>query len=414
LLTDEIAEHIPGCNMAFRRDQLRAIGGFDSRFRVAGDDVDICWRLQEQGWTLGFAPAAVVWHHRRTSIRRYWRQQRGYAEAEALLADKWPSKYNEAGHPTWAGRIYGMGLPGDIVRRQRIYHGVWGSALFQSVYEPARGAIASLPLMPEWYVIVAVLAGLSALGLAWMPLLWLTPLSGAALVATLVQAVAGARRASFPSAPAPGWRRQCLRGLTAWLYLIQPLARLLGRVRHGLGPWRRNRRLAVTWPWSRHWELWSESWQPPEDRLAHLEEALRRAAAAVARGGVFESWDLEIRGGLLGRVRTIMATEEHGAGRQLFRFRAWPHVPQPAVGLVLSLAVVAGLAALDGAWLAAASLTTLAAGLVALALGDYAAAHEAWDLALRRAEGVTANPKSESRWRCLSVLHSNDGNALRQ
>ena len=59
LLSDEIAEHIPGCNMAFRLDRLRAIGGFDPRFRVAGDDVDICWRLQERGWTLGFSPAAV-------------------------------------------------------------------------------------------------------------------------------------------------------------------------------------------------------------------------------------------------------------------------------------------------------------------------------------------------------------------
>ena len=70
LLSDEVAEHIPGCNMAYRLDRLRAIGGFDPRFRIAGDDVDICWRLQERGWTLGFSPAAVVWHHRRTIYPR--------------------------------------------------------------------------------------------------------------------------------------------------------------------------------------------------------------------------------------------------------------------------------------------------------------------------------------------------------
>ena len=55
-----VAEHIPGCNMAFRREALEAIGGFDPQFRIAGDDVDICWRLQERGWTIGFCPAAVV------------------------------------------------------------------------------------------------------------------------------------------------------------------------------------------------------------------------------------------------------------------------------------------------------------------------------------------------------------------
>ena len=47
LLSDQIAEHIPGCNSAFRRSALREIGGYDPRFWVAGDDVDICWRLQD-------------------------------------------------------------------------------------------------------------------------------------------------------------------------------------------------------------------------------------------------------------------------------------------------------------------------------------------------------------------------------
>ena len=64
LLSDREAEHIPGCNMAFRRRALLGIGGFDPRFRAAGDDVDICWRLQEDGATLGFSAGAVVWHRR--------------------------------------------------------------------------------------------------------------------------------------------------------------------------------------------------------------------------------------------------------------------------------------------------------------------------------------------------------------
>jgi len=42
LLSDGEAEHIPGCNMAFRKACLEEIGGFDSHFRVAGDDVDVC------------------------------------------------------------------------------------------------------------------------------------------------------------------------------------------------------------------------------------------------------------------------------------------------------------------------------------------------------------------------------------
>ena len=78
LLDDETAEHIPGCNMAFRKDALAEVGGFDPTYTAAGDDVDICWRLQALGYKLGFSPAAIVWHHRRKTVRSYLKQQMGY------------------------------------------------------------------------------------------------------------------------------------------------------------------------------------------------------------------------------------------------------------------------------------------------------------------------------------------------
>ena len=42
LVSDWEAEHIPGCNMAFRKDCLKAVDGFDPKFAAAGDDVDLC------------------------------------------------------------------------------------------------------------------------------------------------------------------------------------------------------------------------------------------------------------------------------------------------------------------------------------------------------------------------------------
>jgi glycosyltransferase involved in cell wall biosynthesis len=67
LIDDRETEHLPGCNIAFWRKRIEAIGGFDPTFRIAGDDVDFCWRMQERSWKLGFSPAALVWHHRRGS-----------------------------------------------------------------------------------------------------------------------------------------------------------------------------------------------------------------------------------------------------------------------------------------------------------------------------------------------------------
>lgn len=94
LLDDRHAEHLPGCNVAFWKWALDAVGGFDPVFRRAGDDVDICWRLQRRGWALGFAAQVFVWHHRRATLGDYLRQQAGYGEAEALLLAKHPEHFN--------------------------------------------------------------------------------------------------------------------------------------------------------------------------------------------------------------------------------------------------------------------------------------------------------------------------------
>src|SRR5437867_6823563 len=249
LVSDQEAEHIPGCNMAVRKACLQAVGGFDPQFRVAGDDVDLCWRLRERGLTLGFSPAAMVWHHRRNSVRAYWKQQMGYGRAEGFLERKWPEKYNVAGHTSWSGRVYAQGLAHLLFRPSRIYYGMWGSAPFQRLCEPPAGGLLSLPLMPEWYLVIIALLALSALGTLSPPLLFALPVAAWALALPLLQAGVSATRASFAGAPRSGAAEMFgLRGLTAFLHLIQPLARLRGRLAGGLTPWRRVRSSGLELP----------------------------------------------------------------------------------------------------------------------------------------------------------------------
>ncbi len=376
LLSDQEAEHIPGCNMAFRKTALEAIGGFDPQFRVAGDDVDVCWRLRQRGWSLGFSPAAMVWHHRRNSIRAYLKQQVGYGRAEAMLEKKWPEKYNPLGHPNWAGRVYGTGLTRALLfRRPQIYHGTWGNAPFQSIYEAAPGTFLSLPLMPEWYLIVFILLGLSALGMLWGPLLLTLPLLVLAASLPLMQAVLSASHASFPTESAKKRRSESkLRGLTIFLHLLQPAARLWGRLRADLTPWRRHWTRDFSFPWPRTCRIWSEHWQAPETWLESIEAALRTQSAVVLSGGDYDRWDLEVRGGLFGSVRTCVAVEDHGSGAQLIRLRMWPRFALPGLLLTLLLALLAVMAATAQAWLAAVILGVVAIGLAIRAFGDCAVA----------------------------------------
>ncbi len=394
LLTDHEAEHIPGCNMAFRRNVLLSIGGFDARFRAAGDDVDVCWRLQDAGHTLGFSPGALVWHHRRGSVRAYWRQQAGYGRAEALLEQKWPERYNRSGHLTWSGRLYNNGhVPGW--RRGRIYQGVWGAAPFQSVYTPTPRMWWSLPAMPEWHLVMTGLTLVGALGALWSPLLLALPLVMLGVTLPLAQAALGGIRASFPHGPHDRARQLRMRLVIAGLHAIQPLARLRGRLPMGLTPWRRRR--GGVWALPRRTTLtaWSETWREPVAWLAELERALRGQGAVVLPGGAFDRWDMEVRFGTLGSARLRAAVEEHGSGRQLLRLRAWPRCPAMAIAMVAAACAIGAAAGWDGEWRVAVILFSLAAGALAAILHDVATAlgavRRGLDALRGRAAGIRAD-----------------------
>jgi GT2 family glycosyltransferase len=388
LLSDMEAEHIPGCNMAFRKERLEAIGGFDPFYRVAGDDVDVCWRLRQRGWTLGFSPAAMVWHHRRKSIRAYWKQQIGYGKAEALLESKWPEKYNAIGHLTWAGRIYNKGFVPILGRGGRIYQGISGRAQSRSIYEPASGVYGSLPLMPEWFLFVCILAILSVLGLVWAPLFLAAPLLFLAGGASFALAFRSALRVFPHDAGRKRLQRLKFLGLTTSLYLLQPLGRLYGRLQYGLTPWRRRHIDGFSLP--RNWTtaFWIENGQSPEMWLEEIRASIHEDGGLVLSGGDFDRWDLEVRSGLA-TARLLMAVEEHGQGSQMVRFRVWPRWSRGALMLIVIPTLLASAAVLDRAW-PMAILFGIPALLLALrSLDDSASAMAGAQRAVKNSVGET-------------------------
>lgn len=363
LVSDEIAEHVPGCNMSFRKEALMKIGGFDPVYRTAGDDVDVCWRIQESGRTIGFHPSAVVWHHRRNSFKAYWNQQKGYGKAEALLEAKWPEKYNGFGHLTWAGRIYGNGITLPLkIKKDKIYHGTWGTALFQSVYQPAGGFWNSVPLMPEWYLLSILIVFLSSLGFMWAPLLWLWPLFIVSVVLIVLQGVVSSFKTS--SLQPKQKKKIKYRLLIIALHIIQPIARLYGRFKHGLTPWRKrgtslSSKFIIMFG-SHIFTHWSEKWRPAEDWLTDIEHLLIALKTRVKRGGAFDNWDIQVRNGLFSKSRSLLAIEEHGAGKQYLRFKCWAHYSFSAFILLGSISALAILSALDKQFVVTAILGIMA------------------------------------------------------
>ncbi len=226
LVSDDRAEHVPGCNMAFWKSVLVEVGGFDPVYTSAGDDVDLCWKVLDRGWEIGFAPAALVWHRRRGGLRQYLRQQRGYGKAEALVEARHPDRFGPLGTASWRGRIYNGLVPPS--GRQRVYRGAFGLSPFQSVYRGGGHALdvahqAGLP---------AAIATIVASPLAFVhAALGLPALAGVLLIATL--AVIDMTRASVPRHMPKGARTLRFRASVAVHHLLQPLVRMWGRWTNG-------------------------------------------------------------------------------------------------------------------------------------------------------------------------------------
>ncbi len=313
MINDREAEHVPGCNMAFYTWAARQINGFDPQFRKAGDDVDFIWRLQNLGYSIGFSPAAQVWHYRRNTVKAYLNQQRGYGEAEALLKYKHPDRFNALGASHWRGKIYG----GDIgvhVGRDVIYHGVFGSGLFQTIYRQPASLVAAMLMSIEWHWLTLFVA---ILGLAVIPLLYV------AIVMFLIP-VALAVVAAWQS-PMPKHAHPLSRLLIAWLHFRQPITR--GWARHSVmlrarvlgsrtAKLEMPRNLPVDPEASRVLRYWSD-YSNYVDRmklLTHIHDHVQRVGWRIRVDSGWSPYDLELYVSRYVRVRLLTASEHHAKG----------------------------------------------------------------------------------------------------
>jgi GT2 family glycosyltransferase len=55
---------LTGCCLLVRRDCYEQLGGFDEDFFLYYEDVDLCRRAAERGWSVWYEPALTVTHHR--------------------------------------------------------------------------------------------------------------------------------------------------------------------------------------------------------------------------------------------------------------------------------------------------------------------------------------------------------------
>lgn len=150
-----------GCNMAFRREALDRLGGFDPALDVAtltggGGDLDAFQRVLETGGALVYRPDAVVRHHHRRSQSALRRQLfdngRGYSAVlfAALLRARGTTRLHVVGrYWRWIYAWHLRRIALRVLRRERLplrllLAELAGAPLGPFVYLRARAAARSV------------------------------------------------------------------------------------------------------------------------------------------------------------------------------------------------------------------------------------------------------------------------------
>jgi GT2 family glycosyltransferase len=324
LLTDVIAEHIPGCNMAFYKWAFDKVGGFDPEYRKAGDDVDFCWRLQQEGQVIAFSPSAIVWHYRRFTLKAFQKQQEGYGEAESLLRFKHLVFFGPTGTAKWKGQIYGAPRFTWLINRPVIYHGIFGEGLFQSIYPTPQSDIAAYVSSVEWVVLTVFIFALSVP----FPDLRIIPyiMFGATFLVALSYMIHAKLEARHDTIRA--------RLLVTFLALAQPLVR--GWARYYT--WLKFKRTPPAVIASQeenfvqrggsisHLKYWTENGQGRERILPEIIQALENEGWNYSIDTGWKEWDVQVYGSFWWGIKLRSVTEYHGGPKCLTRIHLGTHM----------------------------------------------------------------------------------------
>jgi mycofactocin glycosyltransferase len=106
--------YAPTGNLMVRRTAFEAVGGFAEGIRSAGD-VDLCWRIQAEGWLLTRRPDAVVAHRHRQDLRSFLGMLARYGAGASWLDRRYPGS-----SPRWPLSPYELARSGFDAARHTV------------------------------------------------------------------------------------------------------------------------------------------------------------------------------------------------------------------------------------------------------------------------------------------------------
>lgn len=99
--------YVPSAAVLARVEVLSELGGFDERMST-GEDVDLVWRLIDEGHTVRYEPISAVDHEPRTSLPAWLAQRVGYGRSAAALDRRHPGRVAPVVVGRWSAVVWGL------------------------------------------------------------------------------------------------------------------------------------------------------------------------------------------------------------------------------------------------------------------------------------------------------------------
>jgi len=81
-------KHNPSCNSMYRKSIFLKLGGFWAGF-WPGEDVELDYRLRRRYYAILFNPAAIVYHYRPDSYKKFLQMMYRYGWAQGVLVNRY-------------------------------------------------------------------------------------------------------------------------------------------------------------------------------------------------------------------------------------------------------------------------------------------------------------------------------------
>ena len=219
----------------------------------------------------------------------------------------------------WRGRIYTSSKFGVTLNKPIIYHGVFATGFFQTLYRAEPAAALMFCTTLEYHVLVSL-----PLLVLSVPFRHLLPLGMASLLFSVAVCIA----AGFQSELAKNKRRFWSRPLVALLFFLQPIcrgwARYQGRLTMRPTPQAvyeslesielkdQGRRVDCV-------EYWAEHWMNRLNFIRGIVERLAEQGWQYKTDAGWSEFDVEIYGNRWSHLQLTTVAERHSGGEQLFR-----------------------------------------------------------------------------------------------